>query len=129
MFSCSLFLPCSSDPARRIRKWQSVVEFSAEVPTLVVQISEVCTSLLNSGVDVNLDSGSIPYRSVCLVGSKFVIKSYVCLCRLYDWGPYIPEDMQWFIGGLYDLLIGLISSKSTEYVSQFHFYFICVKVL
>jgi len=38
--------------------------------------------------------------------------------RLYDWGPYMPEDMQWFIRGLYKLSLDLLGSCESAIKGQ-----------
>jgi len=40
--------------------------------------------------------------------------SILCVCRLYDWAPYMSEDMQWFVKGLYALMRDLMASMQTE---------------
>jgi len=39
-----------------------------------------------------------------LIQSMWILKAVVRACRFYEWAPCMPEDLQWFIAGLYALL-------------------------
>lgn len=57
------------------------------------------------------------YQALSLMATPYLLPfelAYTLVRKFYDWAPYMSEDMQWFIKGLYALIQDLISSLHTE---------------